>query len=396
MYDWPSSSTTLNTIFKGVVGTKTEPLMNSLLTSINPTTNITTNINTSYTTVYDYIFHEFYESPTLGNLTILMNDSTKDIKPYTVLSGAPRFQNDGSLLFGTAGDSIEWEWPHKIYGVSGFRDQDLGTLVGSTCYIGNAPYVNAMGDPTSGMGSRTLGVMKIEYALDTGSGYGSFKRLNSANLVPESVSAATGFKIKVRMTAMQTIVFSGQSTAFVLGETINGQTSGATAVIDEIVDNGATGHLWVSSVTGTWAGAENIRSGATVRAVTVASPNHLLPIQSQAANNTRVGSLRIFTTIDQNEKYPETQGSLTLTGLPINTEVRVYDEADMSELGGIENTSTGEFTLNYDYFGIDISATIVVFALGYQAFRLENFTLDGTAVSIPISLVVDRQYNNPT
>ncbi|OGV92482.1 hypothetical protein A3B57_00020 [Microgenomates group bacterium RIFCSPLOWO2_01_FULL_47_10] len=61
--------------------------------------------------------------------------------------------------------------------------------------------------------------------------------------------------------------YDGQTTAFVEGETINGQTSGATAVIVSDHDAGSDGALILIEVTGTFTNNENLRSGATVRAV---------------------------------------------------------------------------------------------------------------------------------
>lgn len=302
---WGSSTTWLGAVKKGVATGKlyTSGDANTVMSDRGGNEARTFGVDQNYTTVYDTIFYELYDSATTGKLSLLCNGSTATIPPYTILSGAPTFQNDGTLLFGTAGDSIEWEWPHVIKGVSGFRTVDTKLTTGVSCYLGMAPVNGPLGDVTSDDAIKRLGCIKIEYSIDTGSGYGSLKRLTNANLTAESVSASAGFRIKIRMTAMRTIPFAGQSTAFVQGEAINGQTSGATAVVDEIVDNGTTGHLWVSSVTGTWGAAENIRSGVTVRAATLASPNQILPIQNQTVNNTRVAGLHIFTNVDQSVEY---------------------------------------------------------------------------------------------
>lgn len=71
-----------------------------------------------------------------------------------------------------------------------------------------------------------------------------------------------------------TIDFTGQTTAFVEGEVINGQTSGAQGVVRRIVvmdgdhtTSDGEGYIVVDTVVGTWASAENIRQGTTVRAV---------------------------------------------------------------------------------------------------------------------------------
>jgi hypothetical protein len=398
-YRWAHSTQWLDVVAKGVFGTKTVPLMNSNECLLDPSVYNTATIETNYTTVYDNIFYELYESSTEGNLTLLMNASAKASKPYTITAGTPTFQNDGTLLMGTAGDQIEYEWPHKIIGVSGFRSTTVGVVVEASTWLGAGAVIGTAGPlgHTNNFAIQRLSAIKIEYTLDTGSGYGAWKRLTDANLLAETISATTGFRPKFRFTAMRTIGYTSQFSAFVPGETINGETSGATAVVEEVFDYGSNGYLWVSSVTGTWQAAENIRQGVTLRAYTLGtSPYQIVPLKDQAVNNTRVAALRLFTTVDQAAKYPVAQGALTLTDLPVGTEVRIYDESDMSELGGIEATPGTTFTLNYDYYGSNISATIVVFSLSYQAFRLTGFELDGTNVSIPISLVVDRQFNNPT
>lgn len=66
-----------------------------------------------------------------------------------------------------------------------------------------------------------------------------------------------------------TLPYTGQSTSFVIGEAINGQTSGATGVVTSDVDGGATGTITIKSHDQSvpWQNGENIRSGVTVRAV---------------------------------------------------------------------------------------------------------------------------------
>jgi hypothetical protein len=275
------------------------------------------------TAVFDTMFVESYDSDTTGALTLHMTSATA-AAGYSIISGTPKFDNGGGLLLGTAGDSIEFEWPHMIYGVSGFRTLDLGRAAGDSCLLGSAVAAGAMGDPTNNYGLKYLSTIKLEYAINTGSGYGALKRLTNANLTAETVSASTGFRIKIRMTAMRSIPYVTRSTTFVQGETINGQTSGATAVIDEIFETppfrdarGSTaGLLWVSSVTGTWAASENIRSGATARAATSATAAYvILPIKNQAANNTIVRGLRIFTNVDQTVKYSASINTITISGV---------------------------------------------------------------------------------
>jgi len=79
--------------------------------------------------------------------------------------------------------------------------------------------------------------------------------------------------------------------------------------------------------------------------------------------------------------------TLTISGLQPNTEVRVYD--GVTEVGGVENSGTSEtFDIEQD------SVDIVIHALGFLNQILEG--IDTTENStLPITQVLDRQYNNP-
>ncbi|MBA4336459.1 hypothetical protein C0416_01620 [bacterium] len=57
--------------------------------------------------------------------------------------------------------------------------------------------------------------------------------------------------------------FDGQTNNFALNSTLTGQTSGATAIIAGIVDDGTTGNLKLRSVSGTFQDNEEIRDGMT-------------------------------------------------------------------------------------------------------------------------------------
>lgn len=337
-----------NSIVKGVFGTKLFNKFNLSYKQLYMGANPTGAIDLAGVAVPGTIFYENYTDTTEGGLTISCQPVTSGTPPYTILSGSPAFQSDGSLLFSNPGDSIEWVWPHYILGVTGFREMDLGGITGTLPYIGSGPTPAALGDATDEDGSRRLGCIKLEYALDTGSGFGALKRLTSANLLGETVSATNGFKLKLRMTAMQTIPFSARSTAFVQGETINGQTSGATAVISEIVNAGpTTGHLWVTSVSGSWAASENIRSGSTVRAVTVASPNQILPIYNQSSANTRVYGIRILTTVDQSVKYSASLNTITVNNIVSGSRILIR-RTDTNAVFANAIVNTTSYVLTYD------------------------------------------------
>ena len=73
---------------------------------------------------------------------------------------------------------------------------------------------------------------------------------------------------------IEELSFDAGSSEIYIGETINGQTSGATGVVHQVIvtsDLGwsaATGYLYIKGVTGTWQDGENIRVSTTVHAVT--------------------------------------------------------------------------------------------------------------------------------
>ena len=85
---------------------------------------------------------------------------------------------------------------------------------------------------------------------------------------------------------------------------------------------------------------------------------------------------------------------LTLTGLKINSEVRVFDANTTTEVAGMEDITSGTFTWEFDPTehpsGVDIS----IMSLGYQNMRITGVTLPLADVTIPVQQQIDRQYAN--
>jgi hypothetical protein len=373
-YDLPLNNNYLNVICKGVSGGTLSPLTGSATTAALGTT--TDGVALAYTTIYDTIFNELYNGTTLGSLYLTFNASNLDTPPYTVLAGTPRFANSGRLYFSTAGDSVEYVWPHKIIGVTAFRRLMYKT---SGVDIGN--------DATTGF------AIKVEYAIDTGAGYGAYKVATPDNLATETLPAATaGFNLKLKLTALANMKYGTRTSKFVVGETINGLVSGATAVIDDD-ENGAAGTvgtLRLSNITGSFIPGETIRSGATNRATNVATNTSFALGPSFTSY---INGLQIFTTVNQAAKYPAETVPLALTGLRNPTEVRVFDAGTTTLITGQENVTGGTFTADIDptvYTNVDIS----VLSLGYQNIRYLNQVL-GTGLTIPVQQQIDRQYLNP-
>jgi len=105
-----------------------------------------------------------------------MNEPTVETAgQFTMVSGTAKFNSSGGILMGVIGNQAIWETPHYIKGYTAFENIA----------------------PT--MSGGTIGNYLLEYALDTGSGYGVWKTLSAVNLITEVISP-TGFKFKIRIT----------------------------------------------------------------------------------------------------------------------------------------------------------------------------------------------------
>jgi hypothetical protein len=79
--------------------------------------------------------------------------------------------------------------------------------------------------------------------------------------------------------------------------------------------------------------------------------------------------------------------SFELTGLVPNSEVRIYRDSDMTEIAGIENSTT-TFSYVYEYSS-DIDVYVVVHNVDYEYINI-NTTLGSSPTSIPIQQQFDR------
>ncbi len=79
---------------------------------------------------------------------------------------------------------------------------------------------------------------------------------------------------------------------------------------------------------------------------------------------------------------------LTLTGLQVNSEVRVYAANTLTELAGVENSTT-VFTASINEPLVDV----VIFNVEYVPIKLKGINLSSD-VSLPIQQAFDRNYEN--
>ena len=389
--DFPFLDNALNFIIKGMNGGNGKPLNSALLNnmpvaptytlanlpsaSVNFDTVTSALTATNYTTVYDTIFKELYFTATTGALHLQFNASAKVSKPY-VLSGNASFSNNGRLYLITAGDSIEYTWPHKILGVSGFRNVPFllnGVDLGNTISL--------------------LEGLQIQYKIDTGGGYsGSWLSATPATLSALSVSATDGFYLKLKITAKAGMKYSTVTKAFVEGETIRGLSSLATAVVEKDFYYPVQGTCWLSSIVGTFAPGETIvkDSNGEQRCINVATNTTFALFPSFTSY---IDGLQIYTNVDQTAVYPPEQTTLTLTDLVSNSEIRIFSHGTETELDGIESSGT---TFEYSYtYSAGTYVDIIILHLDYQYYRVENYLLSGTDSFLPIQQRFDRVYSNP-
>jgi hypothetical protein len=84
--------------------------------------------------------------------------------------------------------------------------------------------------------------------------------------------------------------------------------------------------------------------------------------------------------------------TVTLTGLVDGTEVRVYKTSDDSVVDGIESTSGGSWAFSA---AASLGVYMRIFHVSYYPADIIGYTIPGTATSIPVSQVFDRNYENP-
>ncbi|HRH22098.1 MAG TPA: hypothetical protein PLJ58_02745, partial [bacterium] len=371
--DIPYSLQSLNTTLKGVTGANAFAATNATTYLFGTAPFATDGMAIAYQAVYDNIFYELFHSETTGALHMLFNASSSDAPPYTIISGTPAFGNNGRLYLRTAGDSIEYTWPYTIKGVSSFRDVILkknGLDLGSSLDV--------------------LQSLLIEFKVDTGSGYGAYQTATPFNLAAASVSTA-GFDLKIKITARPGMLFSTQTNAFVVGETIEGTTSGATAVVDEVYNLTTTsGCIILSSVTGTFFPAELVRraSDDQTRATNVVTNTQFALFPSF---NSYIDGLQIFTNTVGPGDYPGRIVDIVLSNIVTGSTYYVYKTSDLSLLAsGTAAASTVTIT-NIAYvadFGITVRVRKASSATKYIPFETQA-TVRSTGVDVFIGQTED-------
>jgi hypothetical protein len=146
-----------------------------------------TSAATGQVSVYGTHWGSRYISTTAGFVDLSCNEPTSSSAAQcSITGGAPQFNSNGSVLLTKAGDQVTWEMPFFAIGYTAFTNA-LTTATGT-----NVTW-------TSGS---TWGNHTIEFAIDTGAGYGAWTALNAVNLNAQAINSTTGFRLKIRATTL--------------------------------------------------------------------------------------------------------------------------------------------------------------------------------------------------
>jgi hypothetical protein len=202
-------------------------------------------------------------------------------------------------------------------------------------------------------------------------------------------------------------------TAFQTGEIVEGQTSGWMAsgvqpadyswevdcnsesmatTYDFLAANMASGDpttVFIDAIE--W--GEDEQSQLVYKATNYYTERNVALEEGVFFTNTGAGNWSYMTSDSGYQYVPPTTYTLTLTGLPSNTEVRLYRDDNNAYLDGTENSST---TWQYTYtYTTDIDVYVHILHLDYNWFKLTGVTLSDSNQSVPVSLTPDRDYENP-
>ena len=184
----------------------------------------------SFTSVYGSAFYDVFTSTTTGKLGVIMNEPTADYDPYINTTGTAKFTSAGNLYLPTIGDSAEFIWPHFVLGYTRFTNSAVICTGGTT--------VSAR--------------MKFNYAIDTGSGFGAYSAdyTNLTTLGTDlfnlgSLSATTGFKLKLKITCTSTDLTNNTINTFYVPMTTDASSQQTQYPLDTVpvtitVKNAAT------------------------------------------------------------------------------------------------------------------------------------------------------------
>ena len=292
-----------------------------------------------------------------GRMTVMMNEATAETAShYTFDAGSPKFTSTGLIYMPAVDDQVTWTTPHFIKNVSGFP----------------------VAEPILTGTSITLSNHEAYYALDTGSGFGSFKQLMYSRAGGGGSNASTD----VTMTSTTGVVVGSYvfGTNVAYGAKVQSITNGTTIVVDIANIGTVSGVLRFSELPN-----ETISDTAT-------GFKMKMRLKSVVANtSTTISSVHWFTTPSgTNNQYPLDTNTLTLTGLQSGSDVVILTAGTSTILAQADSVSGTTYA--YTFSGAQ-NVDIGVLKPGRVPLYVRNLALTAVDSSLPIAQVADRNYS---
>lgn len=295
-----------------------------------------------------------------SRLIVLMNEkNTATTNYYSIDSGTPGFTGSGTLSAPVVNDQVTWTMPDYIDGYASFPNI-LPSFTGLT--------------------SAQALAFDFTYAIDTGSGYGSFQNLS----YPRAGAGGSSASTTVTMTS----------------------TTGVAAG-DRVYGIGIADGAEVVSITNSTDIVVSIANAATVSGTLVF--NHLpeeaaltsagfklkVRLKTNTTNTTPITAITIPLVSDATSRarlYSQAETfTLTLDDLVTGSDIVILEAGTTTPLSNVDANAGTTYDYVYDWT-IDFDVDICIYKAGYVPYIIRGFTLSNADGSIPIGQVVDRNY----
>lgn len=334
-------------------------------------------VTTSATTsVYGTFVEDAFISDTDGWVIFRMNEPTTSTAGFvsTNFGLGAGFTSTGIASLPNVGDSFSMEMPYYMLGHDSFGGRSRATVTGTLTQN-----------------------MDYQYQLDTGSGFGTVKRLYSVRIRANLGTVGTA---TVDITTTPTS--SAPQVGDYVGTLVGTHLPSGTTITDISVINATVSRLTLSNnilvSIGTnlqlffWRDIQDeviSPTGAKLKLIITAADANA----TNAVSNVFIPTSTSLTSQANNLYSIENTVQVTLSGLKPNTEVRVYldDDGDNGAyLAGIESSGTS-FSFNVLENRV---INIMINNLGYLPADIWQFNTGTTNSFVPISQFIDRQYFN--
>lgn len=163
------------------------------------------NVPTTYSGTYGTTMWDAFTSDTTTRMALVFSEPLVSDGDYEVIAGSPKFTGQGGMVM-QSGDSAVWT-SHQIKGW-----QSLASV---------------------GTSGQNAGLFSMEYRLDRGDGWGTYKALTNANLLAESALNSLGFKIRIKITCTASNYANHLTGVWVNGSTSLAAQNAALYPLDE-------------------------------------------------------------------------------------------------------------------------------------------------------------------